>query len=87
MSIEKRTEVSNNGVLRKTRDIFVAPEHKDTSALRKEEIITNILSESDQLNLLAIIVEQIGDRIALSTPEYTYSKQEFAKIKQVLGTA
>jgi len=84
MPIKEIIEV--NGALRTKRKIFEHAEIKDVSAERKEEIVSTVLKEEDQINLLAVIVEQIGDSIGLDTPEYNYAKVEFAKIKTILGT-
>ena len=86
MGIEtKHKVIQNNGMsLHSKETVYVPKTYKDTEALKKDTIVT-ILSESDQMNLLALVVEQIGDAIGLDTPEFTYAKQEFAKIKAVLN--
>ena len=53
-------------------------------AIAKKEIIA-LLSESDQLNLMATLIEQIGISIGLNTPEFVFAKSEFAKIKVILA--
>ena len=63
---------------------FVGNSIVGKSAEKKDEIVSNILSEGAQLTLLAILVEQIGDSVGLDTPEFAYAKQEWLKIKNVL---
>jgi len=69
----------------KTVRKYVADDITYNSADKKEIIVKDILDVEDQLNLLALIVEQIGDSIALDTSEYTYAKAKFAEIKAVLN--
>jgi len=79
------TERTKKGAMYKTRKIYSPDIVQDASAVKKETIVTEILDEADQLNLLAVLVEQIGDSIGLATPEFIQAKVEFDKIRKVLG--
>ena len=67
--------------LRTRRKRFKAKEILDDDAVIKATIVATILSESDQLNLLATLVEQIGEMVGLNTTEYNTAKGNFTKIK------
>ena len=55
------------------------------SAIKKEEIVKNILDEEDQLNLLASLIEEYLTSVGHTSPLFTYAQGEFAKIRNVLG--
>ena len=79
--------VSKNGM---TTHDFTKVEYKakrkfGTSALKKEEIVSNILGEEDQLNLLASLIEEYLLSVNHVSPLFTYAQGEFAKIRAVLN--
>ena len=51
----------------------------DAKAAKKTAIETTVLSRADQLNTLALLVQQLGDSAGLDTPEYTEAKAKFAE--------
>ncbi len=57
---------------------------KNKSAQKKDKIV-QIIDEGDQLTLLAILIEQIGEKVGLDTPEFTQAKQVFSQIKGILS--
>ena len=58
---------------------------KKSSAEKEIKIVSEVLDRDDQLNLMARIIEQIGDLIGLDTPEFQYAKIKFAQIEEVLS--
>ena len=56
----------------------------DKTAIKKENII-KLASLGTQLTLLGTLVEQIGVKIGLNTPEFTAAKALFASIKVELA--
>lgn len=83
--ITKETRISNNGVLIKKVDVYTPDEKLNSSALKKEEIVSTILDEEDQLNLLATLVEEYLLSVGYTSPVFTYAQGEFAKIRAVLN--
>ena len=80
-----RELTSNNGMNLLSKKVTYIPKtYVDTEAVKKDTIVSN-LSESDQMNLMATLVEQIGDLVMLDTPEFAYAKTKFAEIKTVLN--
>lgn len=67
--------------LRTKRTRFKGKEILDASAVTKATIVATILSESDQLNILATLVEQLGEMVGLDTVEFNTAKGDFTKIK------
>ena len=62
------------------------PAIKKEASMTKEVVIENtILDRDDQLNLMAVILEQLGDFVLLDTPEFAYAKQKFTEIRAELG--
>ena len=57
---------------------------KESSKTKEVTIETTVLDRDGQLNLLATLVEQIGDSISLNTPEFAYAKTKFFQIKTIL---
>lgn len=85
MAIVKEKRTSNNGVLIKNVDVYIPDEKLNVSAIKKQEIVSTILSEEDQSNLLASLIEEYLNSIGYQSDLFTYSKNEFAKIKAVLN--
>jgi len=81
--IETKKEV--RGMVISSKKTYIPEPIVGKSALKKNEIVTGILSEGSQLSLLATLVEQLGIQVGLSTPEFIYAQTEFAKIKAVLA--
>lgn len=84
LETEKVVRQSNGLSIHTNKTVYVPRVYTDVAANKKEAII-NILSESDQLNMLATVLEQIGDAIGLDTPEFTAAKSYYASIKDVLN--
>jgi hypothetical protein len=66
-----------------------AVEYKPNKVLGKKakqkDEICNMISEGSQLTLLATIIEQIGEKVGLDTPEYTDEfKPKLERIKEIL---
>ena len=56
----------------------------EKSAIKKEAIVT-MITEGSQLTLLGTLVEQIGDKVGLDTPEFTQAKAIFNGIRNELN--
>jgi hypothetical protein len=81
----KVQKMQGKGPLKRTEvPYYVKDEVKGKSAQKKQEII-DMISEGNQLTMLAVILEQIGDKVELDTPEFTQMKELFANIKTVLA--
>jgi len=78
-------EIINRGMVVEEKTKFVDNELTDKTAVKKQYIL-NIISLGSQLTLLATIVEQLGTKAGLKTPEFTIAKQKFAEIKTVLNS-
>ncbi len=76
---------TNYGVLIKKFKEYNPDPIVGSSAEKKETIVTQIMDEGDQLTLLATIVKQIGEKVGLDTPEFTYAKEIYANVTSVLG--
>lgn len=63
---------------------YVPDEIKDKTAKKKQEVL-DLISTGSQLNMLALLIEQIGDAINLDTPEFQEAKATFAEIKRILS--
>ena len=83
--IVNKSKAPRKGVYQKPTPKYVPDDIVGKSAIKKDTIVNGILSEGNQLTLLGTLVEQIGDKIGLDTPEFAYAKAEFAKIKAVLN--
>ena len=83
--IVEQTKAPRNGVYQKPTPKYEPDAIVGTSAIKKNNIVTEILSEGKQLTLLGTLVEQIGDKLGLDTPEFIYAKQEFNKIREELA--
>ena len=84
MALKQRIE--KRGALYSKKTVYAEDEILNTSAQKKQAIV-DMMDEGSQLTMLAIVVEQIGDAIALNTPEFTAAKAQLAEIKNVLGIA
>ena len=83
--IEETITVGNDPRLATKSRKYIPNTITDQSALRKDKIVGSIISEGAQLSLLGTLVEQIGDKVGLDTPEFTYAKDIFEQIKAALG--
>ena len=83
--IVEQTKAPRNGVYQKSTPKYEPDAIVGNSAIKKDTIVNGILSEGAQLTLLGILVQQLGEKVGLDTPEFTYAKQEFAKIQAVLN--
>lgn len=83
--IIKKPQTPRKGVCQKDKDVYVPDVIVNASAIKKEAIVNGVLTEGSQLTLLGTLVEQIGAKIGLDTPEFTYAKAEFKKIKDILN--
>ena len=83
MGLEEFTEVLSPK--RQTKKVEYKAKRKfDTSALKKQEIVENILDEEAQLNLSASLQEEYLLSVGYSSPLFDYAKGEYAKIRAVL---
>jgi len=81
----KVKKMQGKGPLKRTEvPYYIKDETSGTSAKKKQEIV-DLISEGNQITMLAIIVEQIGDKIELDTPEFIQMKELFAGIKDILA--
>jgi len=79
-----KTTKQTQGMLVKKHHLYEQDRIEDISAVKKDEIV-RLISEGSQLTLLGILIQQIGDKIELDTPEFTQAKEIFAKIQGILA--
>ncbi len=77
--------INNDGLMLQEMDDNVAQVKVELSAYKEKEIVTKVLDRDDQLNMLALIIEQIGTHAGLDTAEFTLAKQKFAEIQAILA--
>ena len=78
-----RQEGTNPLVMKES--VYESDKIKDKSAKRKEAICS-LITEGSQLTLLATIIEQMGDKIGLDTPEFKDQfKPTLDKIRSILN--
>jgi len=80
----EQKKISKNGIVKKEVK-FIKEDLTQETAIKKQKIL-DIISEGSQLTLLGLLIEQIGEKIELDTPEYTYAKEVFVKIQEVLNS-
>jgi len=79
--LEVKKITKNNRVQKQTTYI---KEKLTQKTAEKKQAILDIISEGTQLSLLGKIVEQLGDKAELDTPEFHLAKALFAQINTIL---
>lgn len=77
----KETVVKGMVIEEKTK--YIDGEITDKTAHKKQQII-DVISLGSQLTLLGVLIQQLGDKVGLNTPEFTLAKQKFSEIQAIL---
>ncbi|NOQ31521.1 MAG: hypothetical protein GQ570_10390 [Helicobacteraceae bacterium] len=54
---------------------------------KKKMAILSLISDGSQMTLFATLLEQIGEKIGLDTPEFLEGKAKFAQVREILTDA
>ena len=84
MALTQLEKAPRKGVYQKPKAKYVADPILDISAEKKQAIL-DVISEGQQLTLLGLLVEQIGDEIGLMTPEFIQAKGIYSQIRAILN--
>jgi len=83
--IKTKYETGKDPRLTTRKSEYIPTPIVDKEAEKKNNIVDSIISEGAQLSLLGLLVWQIGEKIGLDTPEFTYAKEVYTKIREELA--